>query len=227
MTVTATNDAVRRASASASAASVASDAAAARDHGGSKLLYALAIVALLALAAGALWWAKWQTYHYASVHDGVLYRDGNRGLREFKHAIERGKIKTIVALIDDGELAAQKKPEFAAEMAWAKQQGLRVERIPIPLGGWPSSEDVQRFLAITADAQNQPVLVHCAQGVRRTGMMVAAYQQSVLGWDDQRCRSAILTFGHSERTVGDVQRFVDVYDPKTGAVPSDLPISKE
>jgi hypothetical protein len=58
-------------------------------------------------------------------------------------------------------------------------------------------------------------------------MMVAAYQQSVLGWDDQTCKAKLLTFGHSQRTVGDVQKFIDVYDPVTSAVPSDLPIGKE
>jgi protein tyrosine/serine phosphatase len=188
----------------------------------------LVLVAVIVVLIGALyWWAAVQTYHFAVVHDGVLYRDGNRGIREFAHAIRKAKIKTVVALVDDGELASDRKPEFAAEMEWCKRQGVRVERIPIPLGGWPTSEDVRRFCQIVADAQNRPVLVHCAQGVRRTGMMVAAYQQNVLGWDDEKCRGQILTFGHSQRTVGDVQKFIDVYDPKTGTVPSDLPPGTE
>ena len=133
----------------------------------------------------------------------------------------------VVPLIDDRELSDREKPEFAAEMAWCQQHGIRVERVPIQLGGWPTSEDVKKFLAVVADKQNQPVLVHCAQGVRRTGMMVAAFQQSVLGWDDAKAKTAMLTFGHSQRTVGDVQRFIDVYDPKTGAVPEGLPVGKE
>lgn len=185
------------------------------------------VIAAVGLFAFLLWWFRFRTYHFAVVHDGVLYRDGNRGLAEFRHAIRRGKIKTVVMLIDDGELSAKEKPEFAAEVEWCKQNGVTVERIPIRLGGWPSSDDVRRFNQLVADHGKQPVLVHCAQGVRRTGMMVAAYQQSVLGYDDQRCRAAMLTFGHSQRTVGDVQKFIDVYDPKTGAVPDDLPIGKE
>jgi protein tyrosine phosphatase (PTP) superfamily phosphohydrolase (DUF442 family) len=157
----------------------------------------------------------------------VLYRDGNRGVREFAHAVERGKIRTVVCLIDDKELSDKAKPEFAAEMDFARQRGLKIERIPIQLGGWPTVADIDRFLSVVSDKQNQPVLVHCAQGVRRTGMMVAAYQQSVLGWDDARCKDAILTFGHSQRTAGDVQRFIEVYDPVTRSVPVDLPVGKE
>jgi protein tyrosine/serine phosphatase len=187
------------------------------------------VVAIVVLAVGAwlLWRAKWQTYHFAVVDRGVLYRDGNRGLREFEHAMERGKVRTIFCLIDDNELSDKSKPEFAAEMDWAKQRGLKVERIPVQLGGWPTTDDVRHFLSVVSDKQNQPVLVHCAQGVRRTGLMVAAYQRKVLGWDAAKTREAILSFGHSQRTVGDVQKFIEVYDPVSGAVPEGLPVGQE
>ena len=191
------------------------------------LKWVLLAVLLIALAGVGYWWARLRTYHFAVVDEGVLYRDGNRGVPEFANAIRRAKIRTVICLIDDGELTAREKPEFAAEMEWCRNNGVRVERMPIRLGGWPSSEDVKHFLDFVSDKNNQPVLVHCAQGVRRTGMIVAAYQQSVLGWDDAKTKKEILTFGHSQRTVGDVQKFIDVYDPKTHAVPSDLPVGQE
>src|SRR5689334_14233848 len=72
--------------------------------------YVVLIVILAALAGWLLWRAKWQTYHFAAVQDGVLYRDGNRGLREFEHAVTRAKIKTVVPLIDDSELSDREKP---------------------------------------------------------------------------------------------------------------------
>jgi protein tyrosine phosphatase (PTP) superfamily phosphohydrolase (DUF442 family) len=189
--------------------------------------YLLLIVIAIALLGGGLWWAKHRTYHFEAVQPGVLYRAGNRGMSEFQHAIEQGKIKTVIPLIDDTEWSDGKKPQFAQELAWCQSRGVKVVRIPIRLGGWPTADDVKTFLSVVSDKQNQPVLVHCAQGVRRTGFMVAAFEQGVLGWDDARCKAAMLTFGHSQRTVGDVQRFIDGYDPKTGAVPEGLPIGKE
>src|SRR4051794_40585705 len=140
------------------------------------LVVVSAIVVVLSVTAASLWRAKWGTYHFATVDPGKLYRDGNRGQREFCHALERGGIRTVVDLVDDSELSDTSKPELGAEAGWCSARGVRVERIPVKLGGWPTSDDVKKFLAIVTDKQNQPVLVHCAQGVRRTGMMVAAYQ---------------------------------------------------
>jgi hypothetical protein len=46
----------------------------------------------------------------------------------------------------------------------------------------PTDEDVLTFLRVVTDKGSQPVLVHCAQGSDRTGMMVAIYRIVVQGW---------------------------------------------
>ena len=159
-----------------------SDTSSRGGGGGVSLLYGIVIAVVVLVTGGVLlWWAKFATYHFAVVQDGILYRDGNRGVREFSHAIERGHIKTVVSLVDDAEFASAQKPEFKAEIAWCQARDVRIERVTIPLGGWPTEENVRHFLSVVSDKANQPVLVHCAQGVRRTGMMVAAYQRSAMG----------------------------------------------
>ena len=156
-----------------------------------------------------------------------MYRDGNRGPREFATMVRRVKPRTIVSLVDDDEIADREKPEFNAEIEFAKEQGIAIERIPIKLGGWPTTDDVRRFLDIATDKSRQPVIVHCAQGVRRTGMMAAAFQESVLGYDSQKATDAILRFGHSDRSIGDVKRFIEVYDPVKREVTRQLEQSEE
>ena len=189
---------------------------------------ARAIVIALLVGAGALIYIRFfETYHLATVQPGVLYRDGCQSLTEFQIALRKVKPKTVVSLIDDGEMASERKPQFRKEVEILAQKGITLERIPVKLGGWPKREDVDRFLRIVNDPAKQPVLVHCAQGVRRTGMMVAAYQESALKYNDQKAKDEILSFGHSERTVKDVKRFIDEYDPRTGAVPEGLASSKE
>ena len=156
-------------------------------------------------------------YHLRTVQGGVLYRDGAKSLSQLTRDIETTHARTVVSLIDPDERADQTKP-FAQEQSAVESHGAKLQRIEVKLGGWPTTDDVRRFLQTVTDRQNQPVLVHCAQGVRRTAMFVAAYQMSVLGYDKQRAKDAIISFGHSDRTIDDIRRFIDEYDPQTRTV---------
>ena len=184
-------------------------------------------VLLVAAAAGFYFWQTRQAYHLATVQEGVLYRDGARSVGQFSAALDRVRPKTVVSLVDANESADPNKPQFVEEEKLCNQKGVRLEKIEVKLGGWPGSEDIQRFLRIASDKQNQPVLVHCAQGVRRTAMFVAAYQESVLGYDKTRAKDSILAFGHSDRTINDIKRFIDQYDPQTRTINGDLGVGKE
>ena len=190
-----------------------------------RMIFVYLAPAAIVVILGVFIWLKWfNAYHYAVVQKGVLYRDGVRTMSEFKIAIRRAKPRTIVRLIDPTERA---KEPFVSEADHCKSAGVAIVELPIPLGGWPTPEQVDAFLNIATDPARQPVLVHCAQGVRRTGMMVAAYQESVLGYDAERAKSAMLTFGHSQRTIGDVMKFIDVYDPKHRTLPTTMAVGKE
>ena len=188
------------------------------------------VIGLVVAAAGAWAYLHHRTYHLLTVQPGVLYRSGLQDFDHFENALRKVKPRTVVTLVDDRELVDPEKPQFKREvesLADGNGRGVRVRRVPIPLGGWPQGDEVERFLNVVADPANQPVLVHCAQGVRRTGMMVAAYQISVLGYDKERAKAELETFGHSERTVGDIKRFIDHYDPRARRMTTALPQSKE
>jgi protein tyrosine/serine phosphatase len=174
------------------------------------------------MLAGLLVLHNSSTYHLATVQEGVLYRDGLKSRAQFGATLDRIHPKTVVSLIDENELADPRKPQLAAEAELCSQRGITLDRIPVKLGGWPTSDDIRKFLAIVNDKQSQPVLVHCAQGVRRTGIFVAAYEESVLGWDKEKTKDAVLSFGHRTDTVNDIKRFIDGYDPKAETVPGDL-----
>jgi protein tyrosine phosphatase (PTP) superfamily phosphohydrolase (DUF442 family) len=187
------------------------------------------IVLVIALAAGGayVWRCHLDTYHLATVQPRVLYRDGNQSPCQFATAVRKVQPKLVVSLIDDAELADPTKPQFQAEQELLRKKGVRLERIPVKLGGWPTKADVEKFLGLTSDPANQPVLVHCAQGVRRTGMMAAAHQMATMGYDKEQAKAGVLTFGHSDRTVSDIRSFIDGYDPATGKVPENRMPSEE
>ena len=156
------------------------------------------------------------------MRQGVLYRDGARSVHELGVAVEKVKARTVVSLIDDAEFADPGKPQFAQEPGYLASRGVQYQRIAVTAGGWPTSEDIQLFLTTAQDPSKQPILLHCAQGVRRTAMFVAAYQESVMGYDKQKAKAAIISFGHSADTIDDIKRFIDNYDPQTRTV-SNLP----
>jgi protein tyrosine phosphatase (PTP) superfamily phosphohydrolase (DUF442 family) len=187
-----------------------------------KLVLFAALLILIIAASALVRREYFSTYHLATVQSGVLYRDGAANLRQLKRAIDQVHPKTVVCLVDDHEFADPQKPQFRDEFFFLRDHGIHVERIRVPLGGWPTSQDVQLFLDMTTVKSNQPLLVHCAQGVRRTAMMVAAYQESILGYDKQKAKDSILTFGHSDKTINDIKRFIDGYDPKARTVSIEL-----
>jgi len=171
------------------------------------------VFTLCALAAAYLFFFRVQTYHFAQVQKDVLYRDGNRGMREFKTGLRKARARTVVILNDDQEV--QKDP-FFSELNYLKEEGIEIVRIPVKPGGYPTSDQVRQFLDTVNDRGKWPVLVHCAQGVRRTGMMVAAYQESVLGYDDAKTKANIIPWGRkpTSQTLADIKSFIDGYDGK-------------
>lgn len=169
----------------------------------------VALVALLALCGFCVWWFWFDTYHLVTVHEGALYRDGNRGLREFRNALRKSDARTVVCIVDDEEIKAT---EFVAEQELLRRKGVEFVRIPIVKGDWPTTEQIREFLSIATDPARQPVLYHDNEGIRRAGMMMAAYQETVLGYTDEQAKAAMRTFGHSERTIQDVRHFIDIYD---------------
>lgn len=166
-------------------------------------------------------------YHFAVVQEKVLYRDGVKTMRQFLMAMDRSRAHTVVMLIDDNEMG---KEPFKSEWAYFQRTPkVFPALIPVKLGGFPTTADVRKFLDEVEKnrVRNRSVLVHCAQGIRRTGMMVAAYQMSVMGYDKERAKKELLAFGHSERTINDIKKFIDVYDPEKREVTQDLGMGYE
>jgi protein-tyrosine phosphatase len=171
------------------------------------------IVAALALAVGVgvyVFLFYIQTYHFAVVTPGVLYRMGVRDQRELETTIRRVHPKTVVCLVTDKEVNDPSEA-FQAEFSILKADGIWLVRIPVPWGGPPSRAQVDEFLHIVKDQRNQPVIVHCAQGVIRTGMMVAAYEKNMLGYSRQQALDAVQIFGKGKGRADEVKKFIHSY----------------
>jgi protein tyrosine/serine phosphatase len=139
-------------------------------------LHAAGTLALLS-ATGCLSPKSWSV-----VDAGALLRSGQPDLEELQSIHAQTGLKTIVRLRNFHEADQQMR-------SFARQHGINVIDIPIDRGDTPSRADVQRFLRLFADKSNLPVLVHCAHGTERTGVMVALYRCYFNQWSpDQAVR---------------------------------------
>jgi len=94
-----------------------------------------------------------------------------------QHPIKDGEqpIRTVIALrVSDGGDGDVFGKSDAVRYEWLKFSPFH-----------PVDADVIKFLRIVTDKASQPVLVHCAQGADRTGMMVAIYRIVVQGWSKE------------------------------------------
>lgn len=175
-----------------------------------RLMSVIAIGLAVVLGAG-VYFEFFDVYRLATVTDGVLYRDGMRNTREFGTALREVKPRTVVCLVTEAEFINPDKGDFQGEAKLLEREGIELVRIPIKTGGPPTEADIEKFLSIVKDPARQPVIVHCAQGIVRTGMMVAAYQKDVLGYDKRQALSAVNIFGKGWQRGARVKWFIERY----------------
>lgn len=82
-------------------------------------------------------------------------------------------VKTIIDLQKSGE---------EREQALVEAQGMKFFRIGMSDKNQPAPEQVEAFLKLVNNPENQPVYLHCAGGRHRTGAMIAIYRMTHDGW---------------------------------------------
>jgi protein tyrosine/serine phosphatase len=138
-------------------------------------LWAWAGLAALALAQAG---CARLIYNFGTVEPGRIYRSAQPSplLLRWLVSGEPG-LRTLVNL--RGET-----PGF--ESAFAARHGLRLFSFDFSASTPPSEAEVQRLLAVLQDPANYPLLIHCRNGVDRTGFGVALYRLRAQRWELER-----------------------------------------
>jgi predicted protein tyrosine phosphatase len=140
----------------------------------------LLIIGFATLAAAGIWlWTsvfEWRFIpkRFGVVEQGCVYRSGRIPAPLVKKVLAKYHINTIVDLT--GELPAN--PDQQAEKQAAVELNIKILRFPLSGNGTGDINEYAHAIVAIADAQKnkQPVLVHCAAGVKRTGGVIAAYR---------------------------------------------------
>lgn len=107
-----------------------------------------------------------------------LYRSGQPRAGGLKRLRGLG-INTIINLRGAGA-------QTRAEEAEARALGLNYYHVALPNWGRPQDTRVSRIMELIDAPENGRVLVHCKEGVDRTGVIVAIYRMTHEGWTSNK-----------------------------------------
>ena len=110
---------------------------------------------------------------------GILSRSGQPTLAGFEWLKKNGW-KSVVDFREDME----KENPYAidSKLPGFDNLGLNFLSLIIKDGGNFKKEQADQFLKFVTSPENQPVHIHCAAGIGRTGVATALYRYSVQGW---------------------------------------------
>jgi protein tyrosine/serine phosphatase len=168
---------------------------------------------VVAMTAGLLWlYLSVRVSRFGCVEKGVLYRSGQPG---------RGALRTMKAYYGIRSIVNLRQPDRVAEdplaqeeVAFAREHGMAFYNLPVRDENFP--ELAERFLAIVAEPSNRPVLVHCAEGRERAGLMSALYRVAVSGWTPEEALREMREYGFRMEKYRQAQRFIEEYPSRAG-----------
>ena len=163
------------------------------------LVFAL-ILALLTGVGYGIYILHFQTYHFAVVQDGVMYRDGLQGMRRFRNAYALHPFKAVINLQSDSDIATKYHAQVDEEKKFCAENQIAYFSISMKEETPPTDAQIVEFLKIADDPKNRPVFVHDSQGVIREGMMVGVWQIERMGYDTTRALNEINWFGHANKS---------------------------
>lgn len=151
----------------------------------------LTLVLTLAVGStGAIWAYRARSLpkRFSEVDPGRLYRSAQPSMSQLERLVRDYGIKTLVIA------RSEDRPEVAEEIEFGRRNGLNVVQLPIRSALPIPDEQVAEFWRVVDDPRNQPVLVHCAAGRHRTGLLCARYRIERQSWSPERARDEMISF---------------------------------
>jgi protein tyrosine phosphatase (PTP) superfamily phosphohydrolase (DUF442 family) len=187
-----------------------------RPHGRRWIAIAAALLVIAGgTAAIVAWRVQEHRFRFGIVEEGALYRCAQPNGGRMKDVLAKYQIRTTVNLRQPSEM--QKDRKAAEEIAFAGEHGIQF--INIPYDDEHAQAQIRQFLAIVADPANRPVLVHCAAGKERSGVMTAAYRMRVQGWPLEQALAEMRQYGYMPEEHPNFQAAVEEFSRSLSSAP--------
>ena len=154
-------------------------------------------LAVVLLFAAAAWGIKEYRYffwpkRFAVVEAGQIYRGGWQTPRMLRRILQQYEIKTLLNVACKPD-----EPYAAGEGPVARELGVMWNKILMPGTGLATLEQLDEAADILADPANRPIFIHCAAGVHRTNMSLAAYRLKYCGWSLDQALDEMAEHGYN------------------------------
>lgn len=159
-------------------------------------------------------------YHFTTVEDGKLYRSGTLSETGLRLLAESPGIKTIVNLRSETENEGE---WYKMEKNFAETNGVELIDIPMEAGVPPSAAQIAEWRRLINDPAKYPILVHCAQGFVRTGMMVTIYRTELMGQTAKEAYDIMPRFNHKWERSPKAMNFILSYSPEADSASPEAP----
>jgi protein tyrosine phosphatase (PTP) superfamily phosphohydrolase (DUF442 family) len=166
---------------------------------------AVAALAVIAVEARSIYFGR----NWHELLPGRIYRSAQLSGPDLAEEIQRHGIRTVINL--RGTCVGF--PWYDAESRTTGALGVSQEDVTLSATRLPAPDEVRRFVEVL-DHTEYPIVLHCRQGVDRTGMMSAAALLLLTDTTPEKARRQLSPrFGHV--AVGPTRvmtRFLELYD---------------
>jgi len=130
-----------------------------------------------------------------------VYRSGQLSSEDLRKVCREHGIRTIVNLRHSRDSAEKAEAVTGGFGVW-------VVHLPMDQNEIPGDQELRTFFAVMDDPKNYPVLIHCAHGKDRTGMMVALYRIRYQKWPPEKAYEEMESLGHNAWLFSNLKPFV-------------------
>ena len=144
----------------------------------------LRLVVIIVIVVGVIYGIKKTRYQFIArnfgvVETGEIYRSGRLTPRMFRKVVDENNIRTV---LDLGAYVPG-SPEDVREQDLAEELGAERYRFYLDGDGTGNPNYYVQALRLMSDPEAQPILIHCAAGAQRTGVIVLLYRHIIQGQD--------------------------------------------
>jgi len=136
---------------------------------------------------GAEYWVNTESYNFGEVEKGKIYRAKQMDAEALEKFVAKHQIKTIITLHGNPP---------ASEVEVIENNHLKLLAYPLSANREPKEETIKEILDHLKNEENHPILIHCAGGADRTGLIIALKRIEQDGWDMEKAKKEMLFYWH-------------------------------